>query len=75
MKQKKISEANKGKESKNKKTIFQYSMDMQFIKKFDSVKQASIVTGINTTSISQAARGVRKKAGGYKWIYKNEEVK
>jgi len=37
--------------------------------------RALIVAGINTTSISQVARGERKKAGGYKWIYKNENFK
>lgn len=65
----KISKANKGKESKNKKRINQYSLDMELIETYDSVTTASKVTGINQTSIAMVARGERNKAGNYKWIY------
>jgi len=72
---KKISKSNKGKVSKKRKVVIQYSMDMKVIYEFESVKSASNNTGINSTSISQVARGERKKAGGYKWSYKNEKDK
>jgi len=66
---KKISDANKGKVSKKRKRILQYSLDMDLINEYKSVTEASKITGINQTSIGQVARGERNKAGNYKWRY------
>ena len=37
------------------------------IKKFNSICQASAVTGVNTGSISKVVRGICQTAGGYRW--------
>jgi group I intron endonuclease len=36
---------------------------------FDSVTQASKVTGINLSKITEVARGSRKRSGGFNWRY------
>lgn len=55
---KKISEANKGKKSKNRKRIGQYTLDMELIEVYDSVTTASKVTGINQSSIGMVGRHI-----------------
>jgi hypothetical protein len=54
---------------KNTKAVEQYDKNGKFIKKFDSITEASIETNITITSISAACRGMRRTTGGYKWEY------
>jgi len=75
---KKISKARKGrfygKNSHRAKTVFQYTLDGIFIKKWDSTNIASKALNIHRSEIS---RNCNKKninsAGGYVWSYKKEK--
>lgn len=78
---KKISESHKGivktvtpkrvaAEMKTRKAIFQLDLQMNLIKKHDSVRLASKDTGIGSGGISEAANGKRKQRGGYIWRYR-----
>jgi group I intron endonuclease len=54
----------------NKKPIFQYDRDMNFIRGWDSVINASRCLCINKGNISCCALGLRKSAGNFIWMYK-----
>ena len=49
--------------------IEQYDLEGNFIKQWDSVKEAEMFYKISTGSISKVCKGKRKTAGGYKWKY------
>ena len=57
-----------------KRRIIQYSLDGKFIKEYNSIKEASIITGINKNTIQKVCSnyGYQKTAGGYKWAYSDE---
>jgi len=57
------------KNSKIKKTVLQYSLDGQLIKKWDSTMDVYRELKLNCRN---ACRGLTKTAGGFKWKYKNE---
>ena len=62
--------------SKRKKTVYQYSKDMQYVGEFISVREAGRQTGIDHRSIAEVANGSnpkRHKAGGYYWKYNKVE--
>lgn len=50
------------------KPIYQLDMNGNIIREFNSITDAYLETGIN--NIGAVARGVRNKAGGYKWQFK-----
>lgn len=52
-----------------KKEVVQYDLDGNFIKKFNSVADASKETGISKTCISRCCRNERPSTGGYTWNY------
>lgn len=55
--------------------ICQYSLDGELIWEFDNIKEASeCVPGANRSYITQVAKGKRKSAGGFMWVYKGEAV-
>lgn len=54
------------------KPVLQFSKTDEFIKKWDSVSEASRVLGINQGDISSCLKGKYKSAGNYVWIYANE---
>jgi len=58
--------------SPQRKTVLQYTKNMEFVKEFIGVREACRETNIDHRSISQVASGstTRKTAGGFKWIYK-----
>lgn len=56
------------KKCKTKKVV-QYDKQDNFIKEWESIKEAKNITGI--THISSCCRNERKTAGGYKWKYKD----
>lgn len=56
----------------NAKSILQYTKDNILIKEYPSVTDASQETGISNTSIGNCLTGRSKSAGGFKWIYKND---
>lgn len=69
-----MSEERKGANNYCAKKIIQYNKDMEIIKIWDYIKEASDSLNIAGTSISACCRGKRKTAGGFIWRY-YEEVK
>ena len=67
----KISKAHIGKSHSGRPCI-QFSMEGEFIKEYEKIKEASLETKINKAAISMALSGRRKSAGGYIWKYKEE---
>jgi hypothetical protein len=51
------------------KKIIQKTLDGEFIKIWDSAKQAQIELGLHKGNISKCCNGQYKKASGYKWEY------
>ena len=51
------------------KEILQFTLEGEFIKKWSSARQASLVLGIDAMGIRKCANGEYKKSGGYKWKY------
>lgn len=61
-----------GKDHPRSKSVVQISFKGIIIKEHGSVSGASRATGIHQDSISNAARGVSKTAGGFIWYYSSE---
>lgn len=61
----------KGVKSLLSKKVYQYSLDGKLIAKFDGVRDAGRITGIQSATIGKVAKGntIRKTAGGYVWRY------
>ena len=58
------------------KDVYQYNMDNNFIKKYESIKNAMNETNIHSGNISKCCSGKVKTAGGFKWFYnKLEDIK
>lgn len=69
---KKRTEEYKRKSSKLKaKAIIQYDLENNFIKSWDSAKIAGKTLNISQGNISSVCLNLRKKAGGFKWQFKN----
>ena len=64
----KLSKAKKGKKPSNIRPVSQYDKDMNFIKRYESMTQASNETHINKPNIFRAIHN-NGLAGGYKWTY------
>jgi hypothetical protein len=62
----KISESNKEPQCK---PIMQFDMEGNFIKEYKSIIEASILTGINKSSIGKTCNQIFKSAGGFKWKF------
>lgn len=60
------------KASTKKKAVFQYDLEGNFIKEYESINEASRQTGIRVDCISATVRKNQKTAGNYKWDYKNK---
>lgn len=56
----------------HRKIILQFSLDGEFIREFNSIKEASEEISISKSAIVHCLKGKTKKAGGYKWKYKYE---
>lgn len=63
----KISNAKKGTIPCNRRKVYQYDKELNFIQEYDSVKDAQIVTG--ASNISSVCNGKRKYDKRYKWSY------
>ena len=59
----------KGKLNPNSKAILQYDLDGNFIKRWDSISDASRYFGRGHSSISLCLIGKNKTAYGFKWEY------
>ena len=51
------------------KFVKQYTINHEFIKKYNSIKEASIVTKINRHSIGCVCNGKKDIAGDFIWKY------
>ena len=66
-----LSEENKRKLSETKRIpILQYTLSGEFVREWDSGKQASEELNINKGNITAVCKGKRKSSGGYIWRYK-----
>lgn len=50
--------------------IQQFTDDWQFVEEFKSIHEAGRQTGIAYQNISKVVRGLRSRAGGFRWKYK-----
>lgn len=67
---KNISKSLKGKSKPHlNKIVNQFSLDRNFIKQYESITQASQMSGIGYAVISHCCRGKGKTAGGYIWRF------
>lgn len=55
------------KEDKRKNRIEQYTLENEYLGCFNSISEASKITGVNKSSIAKCCRGERKKAGNFIW--------
>ncbi|MCH5156568.1 MAG: hypothetical protein J1G02_01675 [Clostridiales bacterium] len=60
---------NRGGSHVEAKTIYQYTQDGKFIKKWDCISTASKELHINGSNITMCAKHIRPNAGGYRWKY------
>lgn len=56
-----------------RRIIIQFSLDGVFIKKWNSIEEASKSLGLCRSGISRTCSGEYKKCGGYKWCYMDEK--
>ena len=56
----------------NAKRILQYNTEMQLIKEWDTIKQASKELNIYNSNISMCCGGKLKTTGGFIWKYKKD---
>ena len=59
--------------NKVKKPVIQYTLDGEFVREWESAKQAEIEGGFNQGSICQCCRGHIKYHKGFRWSYKKLE--
>lgn len=55
-----------------KRKVYQYTKDMQFVREFNSTTEAALAVGKAPTNISEVCRGRRKTSGGYRWFYEKQ---
>lgn len=58
---------------KNRKPVIQYSLSGEYINEFDSLTSAQEQTGVAMASIIRQIQGKVKRAGKFKWEFKNKE--
>lgn len=51
------------------KQVFQYSLDGDYIKSFESVAQAAAEVGQHVSNVAAACKGKQKSCAGYMWRY------
>lgn len=49
--------------------VFQFDMDGNLLRSFNSLSEAERITGINHSKISAVCSGIRKSTGGFIWSY------
>ncbi|MEL3959422.1 hypothetical protein NST17_19915 [Caldifermentibacillus hisashii] len=54
------------------KQLVQLTLKGEFINEWESMSQASRNTGVRLSGISDVCNGKRNKAGGYKWMYRED---
>ena len=56
------------------KPVNQYNKNNNLINNFNSIKEATMFTGINGSSIIACCKNKRKTAGGFIWTYNNGDI-
>lgn len=57
------------------KKIVQLTLEGEFVKIWESIRQASLELGLNKSSIGKCCIGIRlKKTGGFKWMYYEDYI-
>ncbi len=56
----------------NCKMVFQYDIDMNFVKKYPSTRNAEKVTGFNSTNIAKCCKRKVSTVGGFIWRYEGD---
>lgn len=56
----------------NSKPVVQLTLDGKFVASFETIHNASTVTGISESGIGSCCRKTAKSAGGYLWVYQDE---
>lgn len=51
------------------KNVYQYDKDGKLLRSYNSLKEASNVTGLNYKNISSCCTGVSNTCGGFRWSY------
>lgn len=59
----------KEKYEKMKKQVGQYTLDGTLITKYESIRDASRKTKIDSANISKSCKNLNRNAGGYKWKF------
>ena len=57
-----------------KKPVIQLTKQGKFVAYFESISEASIVSGVVLSNVARCANGKRKTAGGYKFIFANSKL-
>lgn len=60
----------KSKNTKTKKAVLQYDLSMNFIQEYESITEASKISGVSQTAISNNVKGKYKKTRNYIWKLK-----
>jgi len=65
----KMSASKKGKPTKARKAVDQFTLSGKFIARFVSIQHASKLTGVAHSGIGLCARGIYAQSGGFLWRY------
>lgn len=57
---------------KNESVVLQFDLDGNFIRKFNSIKEASLETKAQASSISKVCNNEYKSANGFLWCYESD---
>lgn len=63
------------KNANRRRKVIQFDNENNIIKEFISIKEASLKTKANKTSISLCCSGIQYTAGGFVWKYKDKYIK
>ncbi|MEW5569691.1 zinc-ribbon domain-containing protein [Rossellomorea marisflavi] len=55
-----------------KVSVIQFSLQGEFIKKWDAIVDAAKEIGIHSTGIGMACKGKLRQSGGFKWMYEKD---
>ena len=56
-------------------TVSQYDKNGNYIRTFESLTEASNITGIDVSAISKVCRGLKQTTGGFRWTYGDSKKK
>jgi hypothetical protein len=61
------------KDIRHKKRVIQMDSDGNIIKTFDTINDAAKEVGVDRTTVSKVIVGVNQTAGGFRWMYEEDE--